>query len=60
MAIPATKNFELRKHRFFRGRFLEQSFGQGAWGSFGVLGRDFARYFAKGLQVHKIIELRGS
>lgn len=51
MAIPATKNFELEKHRFFRGRFLEQSFGQGAWGSFGVSGQGFAN----GLQVHKRI-----
>lgn len=43
MAIPATKNFELEKHRFFRGRFLEQSFGQGAWG----FGTGFCKVFCK-------------
>lgn len=52
MAIPATKNFEPKKHRFFRGGFLEQSFGiEGharLWG--------FAEKFANGLQVHNIAE----
>jgi hypothetical protein len=52
MAIPATKNFEPKKHRFFRGGFLEQSFGiEGRarlWG--------FAEKFANGLQVHNIAE----
>lgn len=40
MDIPATKNFELKKHRFFQGRFVEQPFGRGRHGGFfGVRGR---------------------
>lgn len=46
MAIPATKNFELKKHRFFSRVFSRTV----VWvGAFGDSGRDFA----KGLQVHK-------
>lgn len=54
------KNFELKKHRFFEGIFSNSRLGRGLGVAFGVSGRDFARYFARGLQVHKIIELRGS
>ena len=46
MAIPATKNFELEKHRFFRGRFLEQSFGQGRHSGFWGFGTGFCKRIA--------------
>lgn len=51
IAIPATKNFELEKHRFFEGIFSNSRLGRG--GAFEVAFGDSGRDFAKGLQVHK-------